>query len=56
MKKKDEIINYYKKRLNLLKKHNRYYFNEDSPKISDSEYDNLKNEIINLEKDKQISN
>ncbi|MDC3127857.1 NAD-dependent DNA ligase LigA, partial [Candidatus Pelagibacter bacterium] len=26
------------------------YFNEDSPKISDSEYDDLKKEIINLER------
>ncbi len=50
MKKKEEIINYYKKKLSLLKKHNRLYFNEDSPKISDSEYDDLKSKILNLEK------
>ncbi len=50
MNSKDEIINLYKKKLNLLKKHNKLYFNEDKPKISDSEYDNLKSEILDLEK------
>ena len=50
MNSKDEIINLYKKKLSLLKKHNKLYFNEDKPKISDSEYDNLKSEILDLEK------
>ena len=52
MKNKEEIIDYYKKKLNLLKKHNKLYFDEDSPKITDSEYDDLKSEVINLEKKK----
>ena len=51
MNRKLEIINFYKKKINLLKKHNKLYFNDDSPIISDSEYDSLKKEIINLEKD-----
>ncbi len=54
MKKKDEIKNYYKKKLDLLKKHNKLYFNEDRPIITDAEYDDLKNEIINLEKDNKF--
>ena len=54
MKRKDEIKNYYKKKLDLLKKHNKLYFNEDRPIITDAEYDDLKNEIINLEKDNKF--
>ncbi len=54
MKKEDEIKNYYKKKLDLLKKHNKLYFNEDRPIITDAEYDNLKNEIINLEKNNKF--
>ncbi len=50
MKDKIKIINDYKNKINILKKHNHYYFNEDSPKISDSEYDSLKKEILLLEK------
>ena len=44
-----EIINKYKKKISLLKKHNKLYFNNDNPIISDSDYDNLKKEILNLE-------
>ena len=40
----------YKKKINELKLHNRLYFDENSPKISDKEYDKLKKEIIELEK------
>ncbi len=50
MNRKLEIINVYKKKISLLKKHNKLYFSSDSPIISDSEYDSLKNEILNLEK------
>ncbi len=49
MSRKLEIINLYKRKINLLKKHNKHYFNSDSPIISDAEYDNLKKEIIILE-------
>ena len=45
-----EIINKYKKKLILLKKHNKLYFNDDNPLISDAEYDVLKKDIINFEK------
>ena len=46
---KSKIINIYKKKITLLKKHNKLYFENDDPKISDAEYDILKREIINLE-------
>ena len=49
MSSKLEIKNLYKKKINLLKKHNEFYFDNDNPKITDAEYDSLKNEIINLE-------
>ncbi len=49
MSQKLEIIKLYKKKINFLKKNNKLYFNDDSPIISDAEYDNLKKEIINLE-------
>ncbi len=50
MSKKSEIISLFKGKINILKKHNKYYYNEDNPKITDSEYDILKKEIFDLEK------
>ena len=50
MDQKIEIIDKYKKKIRLLKKHNKLYFNDDNPKISDAEYDSLRKEIIYLEK------
>ncbi len=48
--KDSEISKYYKRKINELKNHNKYYFEYSSPKISDKEYDQIKNEIFNLEK------
>ncbi len=45
-----KIISKYKKKLKTLKQHNKYYFIEDRPRITDAEYDLLKNEILQLEK------
>ncbi len=50
MNNKLDNINIYKKKISILKKHNQLYFNNDSPEISDAQYDSLKREIINLEK------
>ena len=47
---KSKITDIYKKKIKLLKKHNKLYFESDNPKISDAVYDILKNEIISLEK------
>ena len=38
------------RKIKILIKHNKYYFKDDSPKISDQEYDNLKKELLNLRK------
>ena len=50
MKLKSKIIDNYKKKINLLKKHNKLYFNKDNPQVTDAEYDDLKKEIVELEK------
>jgi DNA ligase (NAD+) len=38
-----------KELVELIKQHNKFYFQEANPKISDYEYDQLKEELINLE-------
>ena len=46
----DLIKKEYLNKISKLEKHNEAYYDKNSPKISDSEYDNLKKEIIDLEK------
>ena len=48
MKEKDIKIIYIKK-LEQIKKYNEAYFDKSNPLITDSEYDKLKTEILNLE-------
>ena len=48
--KSQDIKKKYNKQKNLLLKYNHHYFNLDSPLVSDSEYDKIKSEIIQLEK------
>ncbi len=50
MEDKTKIINKYRKLLNDIKKHNEFYFAQDNPKITDSEYDILKRKAIDFEK------
>jgi len=40
----------YQKKINKFKKHNKLYYENSSPKISDKEFDKLKKEILELEK------
>jgi DNA ligase (NAD+) len=40
----------YLKKINEFKKHNKYYYENSSPVISDKEYDKLKKKILDLEK------
>ena len=44
------ISKVYKEKIKKLLIHNKYYYEKSSPKISDSDYDKLKNEILELEK------
>jgi len=39
----------YLKKIKLIKKHNQYYYEKNSPLVSDQQYDYLKKEIIDLE-------
>ena len=50
MRQKSELIDLYRKKISHLKKHNKLYFEDSSPIISDKEYDQIKKEIIQLEK------
>ncbi len=45
-----KIENLYLKKIKLLDKYNKIYFDENESQISDFEYDQLKNEILLLEK------
>ena len=47
---KDLIIKKYKKQIKSLNYYNKKYYNDNTSQITDSEYDNLKKEIIDLEK------
>ncbi len=49
MANKKDIINQYQEKIYLLKKHSKFYFEKDSPKITDSEFDKLKQDIAKLE-------
>ena len=47
---KKKIEKIYIEKIKKLQKYNKSYFDQDSPIVSDSVYDNLKVEILNLEK------
>ena len=46
---KDEIIKSYKQKAKEIKRHNKYYFIDDHPKITDAKFDELKKEFLKLE-------
>ena len=47
---KKEIDKVYLEKINQLKKYDKAYFDDDSPIISDKDYDDFKNQILHLEK------
>ena len=47
---RNEVEKVYIKKTNKLKKYDEAYFKHDSPIISDKDYDDIKQEILNLEK------
>jgi len=47
---KKEIEKVYIKKIRELKKHDKAYFEHDNPSVSDKDYDDIKTEILNLEK------
>ena len=46
---KKEIEKLYINKIKEIKKHNKAYFEKDSPIISDKEYDEIKQKIFELE-------
>ena len=46
----DLLIKNYLKKIKVLDKHNKNYYDKNNPTINDYEFDILKSEIINLEK------
>ena len=50
MKSRIEIIKEFNKKINILKTHNKLYFTNDKPEIPDSEYDQIKKEVLELTK------
>ena len=42
----------YKKKLKLLNQYDQYYYESDSPKITDAEYDEIKKKLLEFEKKK----
>ncbi len=49
MNNKKKILSIYNSKIKLLNNHNKLYYENSSPTISDKEFDNLKIEILNLE-------
>ena len=50
MKDKSKIIKNFRSKVSELKDHNKFYFSDDNPKITDAKYDELKKDIFLLEK------
>ena len=48
---KKKLSSNYKKKIELIKKYNQYYFDKSKPLVDDQKYDLLKKEIIQLEKE-----
>ena len=49
MSNRESIKKKYIDLIKELKKHNKLYYSNSNPEISDSEFDNLKSSILNLE-------
>ena len=47
---KVKIKSFYLDKIAKLKKYNKAYYDQDSPIVSDQEYDKLTSEILDLEK------
>ncbi len=47
---KKETLNIFKKKVSILKKHNKLYYGYDKPEITDKDYDELKKNLLILEK------
>ena len=50
MDEKNKIIANFKKQISEIKKHNKFYYTNDNPIISDAKYDELKRNLLEQEK------
>ena len=48
--KKSDKQKIYNNKINLIRKYNLNYYDKNKPLVSDKEYDDLKNEVLDLEK------
>ena len=46
---KKKIIKEYKNKIKLINKYNKFYYEKNSPIISDSEYDDIRKDLLLLE-------
>ncbi|WP_145597084.1 NAD-dependent DNA ligase LigA [Candidatus Pelagibacter sp. FZCC0015] len=46
---KNKVIKEYKKKINLLKKYDKFYYQKSDPIVSDKEYDELKKWVLKIE-------
>ena len=46
---KNKLEKFYNEKISLYVKYNKYYYDNNKPLVSDSEYDDLKKEILFLE-------
>ena len=49
MSEKKKIISDFKDKIKVIKKHNKHYYSDDSPIITDAQYDDIKKQVLNLE-------
>ncbi len=48
-KENNDLIKNYQRKIKLIKRYNKLYYNDDSPSVTDSVYDKLKKEVVELE-------
>jgi len=53
---KKKILKAYEEKVELLNEYNKFYYNKSNPKVSDKEYDELKKDILILEKKNKFLN
>ena len=51
---KKKLIKFYRDKIKEINHHNFLYYEKSEPELSDSSFDNLKKEILDLEKKIQI--
>ena len=52
----NSLLKNYKKKIKLLNKYKKFYYQNQNPLVSDKKYDELKSEILELEKKYSLTN